>query len=54
MADGRVQDRQVGGFLLVRLECELLFELLEALLQVGPPVLLELVVDLPRADPITV
>lgn len=47
MAYGRMENRQVGGFLLVRLERKLLLQLLEALLQVGPSILLQLVVHFP-------
>lgn len=47
MAYGRMENRQVGGFLLVRLDRKLLLQLLEALLQVGPSILLQLVVHFP-------
>lgn len=47
MAYGRMENRQVGGFLLVRLERKLLFKLLEALFQMGPSILLQLVVHFP-------
>lgn len=47
---GRVQNRQVGRFLLIRLERELLLQLVEALLQMGPPILLQLVVHFPRTN----
>lgn len=41
---GRIQNRQVGRFLLIRLERELLLQLLEALLQMSPSILFQLVV----------
>lgn len=50
VSDGRVQNRQVGRLFLVRLERELLLELLEALLQMGPPILLQFVVHFPRTN----
>ena len=47
---GRVQNRQVGRFLLIRLERELLLQRLEALLQMGPSILLQLVVHFSRTN----
>lgn len=51
---GRIQNRQVGRFLLIRLERELLLQLLEALLQMSPSILFQLVVHFSCTNAIAV